>query len=161
MDEEVRYVLVAVGVFFVVWIGCMVAWGPMGFMLGWMPALVIALIWPLVLGVASFAVAAVLALGALLYVCSQMQQDSRSASLPASVHVGEVAPPATRGGAGVERSRSATSRARARGVPTKAAPEVAPGRAFSNGADPRSGPGGGTPKRVMVARDEEWRACWW
>lgn len=49
-------------VFFAVWIGCMIAAGPLGFMLGWLPALVLAFIWPLVvaLGVVALVIAVVL-----------------------------------------------------------------------------------------------------
>ena len=53
---------VSVIVFFVVWIGCMIAAGPLGFMLGWLPALVLAFIWPLVvaLGVVALVIVVVL-----------------------------------------------------------------------------------------------------
>ncbi len=48
MDEG--YGFIGVIVFLAVWIGCAIAWGALGFMLGWMPALVLAYILPLVVG---------------------------------------------------------------------------------------------------------------
>ena len=72
MDEGAGYGCVAVIVFFAVWIGCTIAFGPLGFMLGWMPALILAIIWPLVaaLGVVVVVILAIL-IAIILYFASQ------------------------------------------------------------------------------------------
>ena len=73
MDEGgAGYGCVAVIVFFAVWIGCTIAFGPLGFMLGWMPALILAFIWPLVaaLGVVAVVILAIL-IAIVLYLASQ------------------------------------------------------------------------------------------
>ena len=36
-------------IFLSVWIGCMFAGGLLGFMLGWLPAIILGYIWPLIL----------------------------------------------------------------------------------------------------------------
>jgi hypothetical protein len=56
-------------VFFAVWIACIVSFGPMGFMLGWMPALILSFIWPLVvaLGVLAILLLVVIAVAIYLY----------------------------------------------------------------------------------------------
>ena len=46
MDEDSGWM--GAIVFFGVWIGCTVGFGPLGFMLGWMPALILAMFWPLI-----------------------------------------------------------------------------------------------------------------
>jgi hypothetical protein len=56
-------------VFLGVWIVCTVSFGPFGFMLGWMPALILAAIWPLVaaLGVLAIILLIVIAVALYLY----------------------------------------------------------------------------------------------
>ena len=67
MDEG--YGCIGVIVFLAVWIGCSIAWGALGFMLGWMPALFLAYILPLVayLGVVAILIGAVLLVAAILF----------------------------------------------------------------------------------------------
>jgi hypothetical protein len=62
MSEGAGYGCVSILVFFAVWIGCTIAFGGLGFLFGWAPAIILAAIWPLVaaLGVA------VLVLGGIL-----------------------------------------------------------------------------------------------
>jgi len=57
-DEDEIYGLVVVLVFVGVWVGCTMAFGAQGFLLGWMPAMILGLCWPFVVGL--------LVLGALL-----------------------------------------------------------------------------------------------
>ena len=56
------YPLVGIGVFLAVWVYCAATWGGLGFMLGWMPALVLAFIWPLLLVLAVLGALVVFAL---------------------------------------------------------------------------------------------------
>ena len=59
---------VSVIVFFAVWIGCMIAAGPLGFMLGWLPALVLAFIWPRVLALGVFGIILIIVVIAIIAV---------------------------------------------------------------------------------------------
>lgn len=69
MHEEAGSGCGDVIVFFAVWIGCTIAFGPLGFMLGWIPALILAVIWPLVaaLGVVVIGLVILIAIAIILY----------------------------------------------------------------------------------------------
>ena len=72
MDEDQG--CVGVIVFFVVWIGCTIGFGPFSFMLGWMPALLLAMLWPLIAALGCVVIVILVILMAillLLYFASQ------------------------------------------------------------------------------------------
>ena len=71
MEDEggsVLYFVVGIIVFFVVWIAAAIASGPLGFIFGWIPALILAFIWPLAVAFGFAAVVLVVVLIAILIV---------------------------------------------------------------------------------------------
>ena len=60
------YFVAGIIVFFVVWIASAIAGGPLGFIFGWIPALILASIWPLAVAFGFGAVAFVVVLLAIL-----------------------------------------------------------------------------------------------
>lgn len=65
MDEEAgcMFGLVFLGT----WGACTLAFGPLGFLLGWAPALILGAIWPLLIALGAIALIVVLLLGGALF----------------------------------------------------------------------------------------------
>jgi hypothetical protein len=68
MDEDSGWMEAIV--FLAVWIGCTIGFGPFGFMLGWMPALILAMLWPLIAALGCVVIVIVVILIAILFLLS-------------------------------------------------------------------------------------------
>jgi hypothetical protein len=76
MDEGQYWI--AVIVFFVVWIECTIGFGPLGFLLGWAPALILAMLWPLIAALGCFVIVILVILMALLFLLYFASQSPAS-----------------------------------------------------------------------------------
>ena len=67
MDEGEGCGCISVLIFLGVWVACIVSFGGLGFMFGWLPALVLAFIWPLILSLGVLLIVGIIILIAILF----------------------------------------------------------------------------------------------